>query len=78
MEKNEFFNSIVIKQDEKELKILRLQRDYKAGKILEEDMTEEEYKKLIELYKRQNRTLKEKLKIELNKLKTMLDNYSQT
>ena len=78
MKNNDFLNSIVIKQDEEKLKILKLQRDYKAGKILEEDMTKEEHKKLIELYKMQNRTLKEKLKIKLNKLKTMLSNYSQT
>ena len=78
MKNNDFLNSIVIKQDEEKLKILKLQRDYKAGKILEEDMTKEEHKKLIELYKMKNRTLKEKLKIKLNKLKTMLSNYSQT
>ena len=76
MKDNDFFNSIEIKQDEEKLKILKLQKDYKAGRILEKDMTEEQHQKLIELYKTQNRTLKEKLKIKLNKLKTMLSNYS--
>ena len=76
MKDNDFFNSIEIKQDEEKLKILKLQKDYKAGRILEKDMTEEQHQKLIELYKTQNRTLKEKLEIKLNKLKTMLSNYS--
>ena len=44
MKDNDFFNSIEIKQDEEKLKILKLQKDYKAGRILEKDMTEDNNK----------------------------------
>ena len=78
MKNSDFLNSILIKQDEEEMRILKLQRDYKAGKILEKDIPEKDHKKLIELYKTQNRTLREKLKIKLERLKKLLNSYSQT
>ena len=78
MKNNDFLSSILVKQDEEEIRILKLQRDYKTGKVLEKDMSVEDYDKLIKLYKIQNKDLKEKLGNELNKLKRMLDNYSQT
>ncbi len=61
MEKNNFKESIEVKENEEELKIIKLQTDYKEGNIREEDMTDEEHKKLIELYEKQNKQLKEKI-----------------
>ena len=55
--KNEFKENIEIKQDEETMKIINLQKEYKAGNIKEEDMTDDEHKKLIELYKKQNEEL---------------------
>lgn len=71
--KEDFKNAIVIKQNEEELKIIKLQREYKAGNILEEDMTEEEKNKLIELYKNQNKALREKIEYKKKKLKKRLN-----
>ena len=59
--KNSFRENIEIKQDEEELKIQKLQKEYKAGNIREEDMTDEEHEKLIDLYEKQNKELKEKI-----------------
>lgn len=71
-EKN-FKDNIMIKQSEDELKILELQKQYKAGNILEEDMSEEEHEKLIELYKKQNKQLHEKIMIKKNKIRKKLN-----
>lgn len=73
LNKTDFMDNILIKPDEEKVKWLRLQRDYKEGKILEKDMSSEERLKLIELYKTQNNSMMETLEMELNQLKTMLD-----
>ena len=74
IEKNDFREIIEIKQDKKELNIIKLQKEYKAGNIREEDMTDEEHKKLIELYKKQNQELKEKIDTKKQKIRQKLDN----
>lgn len=65
-----FRDRIQIKQNED---ILRLQEKYENGLIKEKDISEEDKKKLIELYQKQN----EELEKELNKYKvdirSMLD-----
>lgn len=70
---NNFRENIEIKQDEEEIKILKLQEEYKAGNILEEDMTDKEHKKLIELYKKQNEQLKAKIDTKKYKIRKKLD-----
>lgn len=71
--KEDLKNEIIIKQNEEELKIIKLQKAYKAGDIREEDMTEEEKEKLIELYKSQNKALREKIEYKKKNLKKRLD-----
>lgn len=65
-----FRERIQIKQNDD---ILRLQEKYENGIIKEKDISEEDKKKLIELYQKQN----EELEKELNKYKvdirSMLD-----
>lgn len=73
MEKNNFKESIEVKEDEEELKIIKLQTEYKAGNIREEDMTDEEHEKLIDLYKKQNKELKEKIETKKNKIRKKID-----
>lgn len=73
MEKNNFKESIEVKEDEEELKIIKLQTEYKAGNIREEDMTDEEHEKLIDLYKKQNKELKEKIETKKHKIRKKLD-----
>ena len=70
----EFKEEILIKQDEEEIKILNLQKKYKSGEIKEEDMTDEEHKRLIELYKKQNEELKEKIEAKRKHIRKVLDN----
>lgn len=73
MEKNNFKENIEVKEDEDELKIIKLQTEYKAGNIREEDMTDEEHEKLINLYKKQNKELKEKIDTKKHKIRKKLD-----
>lgn len=73
LEEHAFKDNIIIKQDEGELRLLQLQREYKSGKILEEDMSQEDKEKLINLYKKQNLELKETIKNEKEEIRKMLD-----
>ena len=73
VENNTFKENIIVKHDEEELKVIKLQKEYKAGKIFEEDMTDEERSKLIELYQKQNKELKEKIEIKRNRIRKRLD-----
>ena len=77
MKNNDFLNDISINQDEEIISILKLQENYKEGKISEKEMSDDERKKLIKLYKIQNRELMENIKNGLNQLKWMLDNYNR-
>ena len=69
----DFKDDIIIKKSDEEIRILELQKQYKAGKILEEDMTEEDHEKLIELYKEQNKQLREEIMMKKNKIRKRLD-----
>lgn len=60
-EKNHFMARIQIKQDEEEMRIQKLQQEYKCGNIKAEDLSSEDYQKLVELYQKQNRELRMKL-----------------
>lgn len=73
MEKNNFRENIELKQDEEELKIIKLQKEYKAGNVREEDMTDEEHRKLIDLYEKQNKQLKEKINTKRQIIRKKLD-----
>ena len=75
---NNFKENIEIKQDEETTKIINLQKEYKAGNIKEEDMTDDEHKKLIELYKKQNEELIEKINTKKYKIRKKLDDLSAT
>ena len=74
IKKNNFKENIEIKRDEEELNIIKLQKEYKAGNIREEDMTDEEHKKLIDLYEKQNKELKEKIETKKQRIRKRLDN----
>ena len=72
-DKNQFYDRIKVEQSKEELKILKLQKEYKNGNICEEDMTEEEYQKLVDLYKKQNKELKKKIQEKKRILRKKLD-----
>ena len=70
---NNFKDTIMVQQDTEEQQLLKLQREYKQGKIKEEDMTDNEHQSLIELYKKQNNDLKGKIDIKRQVLRKKLN-----
>ena len=76
--KNENFKEYLqIKKDEDKERILRLQIEFKQGKILEEDIKKEDYDKLIELYGEQNKKLKEEIKKYKNEIAQIIKNMKK-
>lgn len=51
-----FINELRIKAQEK-IKLEQLKKDYEENKMAEEEITEEQKEKLIELYKKQNKEI---------------------
>lgn len=72
--KSNFEETIIIKKNEEEEKLLQLQRSYKDGNILEDDIPNNEKEKLIELYKNQNQEIKNKIEQEQKEIRKLLDN----
>ena len=60
---NKWKQTLKITENKEEKRILELQRKIKANEINEEDLTEEDYKKLIQLYTKQNQELRKKIEI---------------
>lgn len=71
--KANFAETIAIKKDEEKEKLMQLQRDYKDGNILEDDIPHDEKEKLVELYKKQNEEMKNKIELEQKEIRKLLD-----
>lgn len=71
--KSNFLETIVVKKNEKEEKLIQLQRDYKDGNILEDDIPHNEKEKLVKLYKKQNLEMKNKIEQEQKENRKLLD-----
>ena len=52
---------------------MQLQRDYKDGNILEDDIPHNEKEKLVELYKKQNEEMKNVIELEQKEIRKLLD-----
>ena len=61
-------------ENKEEFRIRRLQHYYKIGQVHEEDISSNDKNKLIDLYKKQNLEIKEKLKIEREEIRQLLKN----
>lgn len=58
----------IIDEIKEKNKLLQLQRDYESGKILEEQLTEQQKEKLVLLYKEQIKTINENIEVYNKKL----------
>lgn len=72
-ETNNFKDEIAIKQDKEKLRILKIQEDYKNGLIEEEDISKEDYQKLLDLYDEQNKKINEEIERDKIEIKNMLE-----
>ena len=74
---NDFFENIYIKQNEEEVRLKRLQLQYDNGEIEEDDISEEDMDKLIEMYEKETDELNkdtENIKIHISKMLNELKN----
>lgn len=71
-----FENKIVVANKEKQ-RILKLQRDLKAGLIEEEDLSEEDFDSLTKLYESQIEKTKQSIQIYKNKILNIKSKLAQ-
>lgn len=66
--RQEFNGRIVIKQDKEKQRLLKLQQEFSAGKIEEEDISEEDTEKLCKLYDEQIAEIKKSTEMHKKKI----------
>ena len=69
---NNFKEQMVIKEDEEKLRLLKLQKDYENGLIEEENISQEDYQKLLDLYDEQNEKISKEIEKDRIEIKNML------
>lgn len=76
-QKENFVENIVIKENEKEKRLKELQLQYDNGEIDEEDISDEDMDRLIEMYEKETEELNketEKIKIHISQMLKELKN----
>ena len=76
-QKENFVENIVIKENEEEKRLKELQLQYDNGEIDEEDISDEDMDRLIEMYERETEELNaetEKIKIHISQMLKELKN----
>lgn len=58
---NTFKNSIKVPEDKEKARILKLQKQYQMGIITENEISEEDYQKLLKLYDKQNKKIEDEI-----------------
>lgn len=66
LEKDEFVKNIAIKENEEEKRLKKLQLKYENGEISEDEISDEDIDKLIEMYKKET----EKINMDIEKRKS--------
>lgn len=72
----DFKNQIVVANEEEE-RILKLQKDLKAGLIKEEDLSEEDFDSLTKLYERQIEKTKQSIQIYKDRIVSIKSKLAQ-
>lgn len=70
---NNFKQKIRIEQDKEKLRILKLQEDYKNGLIKEDEISKEDYQKLLDLYDEQNKKINKEIERDKIQIRKMLE-----
>lgn len=68
MQRNSTFKSQIVVENEEEKRALKLQRDFKAGLIEEEELSEEEFNLLTKLYENQIEKTKQSIQRYKNRI----------
>lgn len=65
---NSWKQNLKVSEDKEEKRILELQRKIKRGEITEEELSDEDRRKIIMLYHKQNEALREKINQRKNEI----------
>lgn len=74
LQNNINFKDEIVVYNEEEKRILKLQKDFKSGLIEEEDLSDEDFNSLSELYERQIEKTKQLIQTYKNKIMSLKSN----
>ena len=73
LEKDEFIKNIAIKENEEEKRLKKLQLKYENGEISEDEISDEDIDKIIEMYKKETEEINMDTKRRKNHISKMLN-----
>lgn len=76
--KENFIDNILIKEDEEEKRLKTIQLQYDNGEIDEEDISDEDMDKIIDMYEKETEKLNADTKIRKNHIAQMLKELKQS
>ena len=75
---NEFKKGIILECNSEEERILKLQQQFINGNIDENNISDEDYFKLVELFKKQNNEIKERLESRKKSIRKRLNDMKES
>ena len=72
-----FRKNILVEEDEERKRILKIQEEYRIGLIDEDEISKEDYKKLLNLYDEQNEAIRQKIERDKIEIKMMIENLKK-
>ena len=75
---NEFKKGIILERNSEEERILKLQQQFINGNIDENDISDEDYFKLVELFKKQNNEIEERIESRKKSIRKRLNDMKES
>lgn len=75
---NEFKKGIIVERNSEEERILKLQQQFINGNIDENNISDEDYFKLVELFKKQNNEIKERIESRKKSIRKRLNDMKES
>lgn len=75
---NEFKKGIILECNSEEERILKLQQQFINGNIDENNISDEDYFKLVELFKKQNNEIKERIESRKKSIRKRLNDMKES
>ena len=75
---NEFKKDIILERNSEEERILKLQQQFINGNIDENNISDEDYFKLVELFKKQNNEIEERIESRKKSIRKRLNDMKES
>ena len=75
---NEFKKGIILERNSEEERILKLQQQFINGNIDENNISDEDYFKLVELFKKQNNEIEERIESRKKSIRKRLNDMKES